>query len=66
MARTKDPIDARHASDSDGDFAGYDPYIVALTGGTDIDRSSADASSGEHSTESRKVQLVTWLRDHSA
>ena len=69
MAAPKDTGDARLALDSDVDFAGYDPYIVALTGGgpADVARAPAIApkrATESQDTESRKVKLMTWLREH--
>ena len=60
------PGDPRPALDSEIDFAGYDPYIVALTGGIPAAVSSAVPSAPDQVTESRKVKLMTWLRDHRA
>ena len=50
-----------HLSDSDIDFAGYDPYIVAITGGTSTGLAN-DSAAAERAAESRKVQLMAWLR----
>lgn len=71
MAAPKDAGDARHAIDSDVDFAGYDPYIVAITGGGPANISGTMASAPNQAnkgqaTESRKVKLMTWLREHRA
>lgn len=66
MAAPKNTGDARPALDSDVDFAGYDPYIVAITGGGPANVSSAMASAPDHATESRKVKLMAWLREHRA
>ena len=66
MAAPKDAWDARPALDSEVEFAGYDPYIVALTGGGPSVASSAVASAPDETTESRKVKLMTWLREHRA
>ncbi len=54
-----------HLIDSDIDFAGYDPYIVAITGGGPA-RFHNDAGGAESATESRKVRLMTWLREHGS
>lgn len=64
MAASKHPGDAHpaHVIDSDIDFAGYDPYIVAITGGSPAGLHN-DAGAAP-ATESRKVQLMTWLREH--
>jgi hypothetical protein len=66
MAAPKDAGDARPAPDSEVDFAGYDPYIVALTGGAPPVAGSALASAPDETTESRKVKLMTWLRERRA
>ena len=66
MAAPKDAWDARPALDSEVEFAGYDPYIVALTGGGSSVASSAVASAPDETSESRKVKLMTWLREHRA
>ena len=66
MAAPKDTGDARHAIDPDVDFAGYDPYIVAITGGGAACVSGAAVSTPDQATESRKVKLMAWLREHRA
>ena len=71
MSAPNNSGDARPAPDSDVDFAGYDPYIVALTGGSSANVSNVPVSARNHATESqatesRKVKLMTWLRDHRA
>ena len=67
MAAPKHSGDAypAHQIDADVDFTGYDPYIVALTGGASAPVSSAPSIHG-HATESRKVKLMAWLREHGA
>lgn len=52
--------------DPDVDFAGYDPYIVAITSGGQPDARSNGPSDSQQSPESRKVKLMAWLRDHGA
>jgi hypothetical protein len=66
MAAPKDKGDARLALDSEVDFTGYDPYIVALTGGGPVDVTSHTSSAKNARTQSRKVTLMAWLRHHSA
>lgn len=61
MATPKNTGDPRRPTDPEIDFAGYDPYIVALTGGESV--STSNAASPEQTTESRKVRLVSWLRE---
>jgi len=67
MATPKHPRDAlpTHLIDSDIDFAGYDPYIVAITGGGSAGIRGDSASVVDQADESRKVKLMTWLREHS-
>ena len=67
MAAPKDTGDTRLALDPDVDFAGYDPYIVALTGGAPAEvTSDTPSTSARSTTESRKVALMAWLREHAA
>ncbi len=73
MAHQKDPRDglplsALQASgiDRDADFAGYDPYIVSITGGNSAGPDSDTEAHSAQSTESRKVQLMAWLRENGA
>ena len=61
MTAPKDPGEARLALESEVDFAGYDPYIVALTGGGPANIPSITRSA-DHSRESRKALLMDWLR----
>jgi hypothetical protein len=68
MANPKHPGDAHpaHLIDSDIDFAGYDPYIVAITGGV-ASGLHTDAGGGADSlADSRKVKLMSWLREHGS
>ncbi|MDP2324985.1 MAG: hypothetical protein Q8N51_13285 [Gammaproteobacteria bacterium] len=66
MATPKHPGDAHpaHLIDSDIDFTGYDPYIVAITGGTPAGVRNDTVSARDHAAESRKVKLMAWLREH--
>jgi hypothetical protein len=68
MAASKDREDPRPArpADPDIDFAGYDPYIVAITGGDASDARRTTATEPEDSMESRKAKLMTWLRENGA
>lgn len=50
------------STDSEIEFTGYDPYIVAITGGDPADRSPA--ADTEDLSASRKVRLMAWLREH--
>ena len=66
MTAPKNPGDARLTPDSEVDFTGYDPYIVALTGGGPADAWSIAGRTAEHSRESRKAVLMDWLRKQGA
>ena len=70
MAAQKDLGEARSPLDllvdPDVDFAGYDPYIVAITSGGQQDARSSGPSDTEQSPERRKVKLMAWLREHGA
>ena len=65
MSAPKDTGDAHpaHLIDSDVDFVGYDPYIVAITGGSAAGRGD-DTRGADSATQSRKVKLMSWLREH--
>lgn len=67
MSAPKDFGDAHpaHLIDSDVDFAGYDPYIVEITGGGPAGLGS-DTLGADSAAESRKVKLMTWLREHGS
>jgi hypothetical protein len=68
MAASKDHADPRpdQLSDPDIDFAGYDPYIVAITAGDHADARRTLASDPGETMESRKAKLMTWLRENGA
>lgn len=70
MATQKDSGESRSPLDllvdPDVAFAGYDPYIVAITSGGQSDARTSGPSDSEESPESRKVKLMAWLRDHGA
>ena len=70
MAAQKDSGEARFPQDlqvdPDIDFTGYDPYIVAITSGSQADARTSGQNAPEQSPESRKVQLMAWLRENSA
>ncbi|TFG84389.1 MAG: hypothetical protein E4H19_10305 [Chromatiales bacterium] len=68
MSAPKDFGDAHpaHLIDSDIDFVGYDPYIVAITGGGGAAGPGNDAGDADPATESRKVKLMSWLREHGS
>ncbi|MEZ5564002.1 MAG: hypothetical protein R3F24_00150 [Gammaproteobacteria bacterium] len=50
--------------DSEVDFAGYDPYIVAITGREPVENLHDSARSLDEAEGSRKVQLMAWLHQH--
>lgn len=68
MAASKDHADPRpaHPAETDIDFAGYDPYIVAITAGEPADARRNLASDPGETLESRKAKLMTWLRENGA
>ena len=67
MAASKDGGETPRANpDQDVDFAGYDPYIVAITGVDHDDARRALASEPAETLESRKAKLMTWLRENGA
>lgn len=67
MATSNSPGDSRSARnlDSDVDLAGYDPYIVALTGREPVKNPSDSRQLLVEAEGSRKVQLMTWLHEHN-
>jgi hypothetical protein len=66
MAASKDFAANPPGTDPDIDFAGYDPYIVAITAGEQRDASNLPGHDPAETTESRKVQLMAWLRANGA
>jgi len=68
MAASKDIGDTPPArpADQDVDFAGYDPYIVAITGVDHAEARRDSASEPAETLESRKAKLMTWLRENGA
>ena len=68
MVPSKDIADTSPATttDQDVDFAGYDPYIVAITADQHRDASNLRGNDPAETTESRKVQLMAWLRANGA
>ena len=68
MASQKDLDEYRKScsGDTEVDFAGYDPYIVAITAADHAAGTPEYASPGEETLESRKAKLLTWLREHGA
>ena len=66
MAASKDFADPRSAprTDHDVDFAGYDPYIVAITAGEERPTTGPAGQGSTETTESRKVKLMAWLREN--
>lgn len=68
MAASKDFAETppNRPSDQDVDFAGYDPYIVALTGVDHAESRRNAASEPGETLESRKAKLMTWLRENGA
>ena len=67
MADPDESPPRRRAADCDTDvtFAGWDPYIVALTGAPcpNVAGESAGHAATDH-VDGRKIQLMTWLHEH--
>lgn len=58
----------RRATDSDSDVnsAGWDPYIVELTGAASQGAASESArNAATEIIEGRKIQLMAWLHEHT-
>jgi hypothetical protein len=58
-----------HEADTEVALTGYDPYIVAITGGAaagTLEATTTTVAATDESRESRKARLMTWLRDHGA
>lgn len=68
MAASKDIGDMHptRPTDQDVDFAGYDPYIVAITAGDHAAARRNVTSEPAETLESRKAKLMTWLRENGA
>lgn len=68
MAASKDMAETPRTRpfDQDVDLAGYDPYIVAITGVDHADSRRNVASEPAGTVESRKAKLMTWLRENGA
>lgn len=52
-------------SDTDINLAGWDPYIVAITGGSDVSVET-ELETTKQATDSRESRLMAWLREHGA
>jgi hypothetical protein len=67
MADQDESPPRRRAADFDTDvnLAGWDPYIVELTGTPcpNMAGESAGRAASDH-VEGRKIQLMAWLREH--
>lgn len=61
MNTQRDSGEGRPATETEVDLTGYDPYIVAITGGAS---ENSTVASEEDLAESRKVKLMAWLRDN--
>ncbi|MBL8201196.1 MAG: hypothetical protein JNK40_09515 [Chromatiales bacterium] len=68
MAASKDMAETppTRPADQDVDFAGYDPYIVAITAVDHADTRRNVANEPAETLESRKAKLMTWLRENGA
>ena len=56
---------AQSEMDTDISLAGWDPYIVAITGGGDGGY-DASVDQPKPATDSRESRLMAWLREHGA
>ncbi len=68
MATQDNSPPRRRATDSDSDvsFAGWDPYIVELTGAPRQNTASESVGNAEDEiVEGRKIQLMAWLHEHN-
>lgn len=52
-------------AETDISLAGWDPYIVAITGGSDASVET-EVDTTTQSTDSRESRLMAWLREHGA
>lgn len=59
------PNPALGDAEADINLAGWDPYIVAITGGGEVGPESA-RDSATQATDSRESRLMAWLREHGA
>ena len=67
MAASKDSAETPRANpDQDVDFAGYDPYIVAITAVDHAEVRDNRPDDPAETLESRKAKLMTWLRENGA
>lgn len=55
------------ASETDADISmtGWDPYIVAITGGLAAGN-EVEAEAARQAADSRESRLMAWLREHGA
>ena len=63
--RPRDTSDLRRESDGDAALSGWDPYIVAITGGG-VTEMGHPAAGPAAPAESRELGLLAWLREHGA
>jgi hypothetical protein len=59
------PKPALGDAEADISLAGWDPYIVAITGGGEVNPASG-SDSATQATDSRESRLMAWLREHGA
>jgi hypothetical protein len=63
VARSHETAPDSPAENREVDHAGWDPYIVGLTA---AERREAPAATGPGEPDTRKGQLMAWLRAHGA
>lgn len=64
VTRIQETDVARQAPEPDAEFAGWDPYIVSITGG--VAQAAAEFGGPELPSiaEAREIGLMVWLREH--
>jgi hypothetical protein len=68
MADQNESPPRRRATDADTDvnFAGWDPYIVELTGAPRQNTAGESAvNAATDHVDGRKIQLMAWLHEHN-
>ena len=65
VARHPHSVPDAPAETGEVEFAGWDPYIVALTA-AEQQRTEPSDHVEHHAPDTRKGQLMAWLREHGA
>lgn len=66
MASSDKSTDRSHATEAEADvnLAGWDPYIVALTGTPHQNAAAPAGNAASDHVDGRKIQLMAWLHEH--